>query len=217
MSVIEGKQYKLISLVVDEPNVFAKVNYKGKANWDIMKPSPETKKEETKFSAQLKKILIKKGLITYNDLKGGIAAKIVNLNFEGSGDVTQDLYILETLTGVDALTVKSGGVAYLNDAKLNAKLDVEVDSKNSKYTFKENEISLNALALGFDGFVQTISETVNLDVKFKTKQAEFKSILSMIPAVYKKDFDKVKTSGKLVLDGSIKGKYFRRRLSSIQS
>jgi hypothetical protein len=207
MSVIEGKQYKLISLVVDEPNVFAKVNYKGKANWDIMKPSPETKKEETKFSAQLKKILIKKGLITYNDLKGGIAAKIVNLNFEGSGDVTQDLYILETLTGVDALTVKSGGVAYLNDAKLNAKLDVEVDSKNSKYTFKENEISLNALALGFDGFVQTISETVNLDVKFKTKQAEFKSILSMIPAVYKKDFDKVKTSGKLVLDGSIKGKY----------
>jgi len=208
MSVFEGKQYKLISLVVDEPNVFAKVNYKGKANWDIVKPTPETKKEETKFNAQLKKIQIKKGLITYDDLKGGTTAKIANLNFEGSGDVTQDLYVLKTLTGIDALTVKSGGVAYLSDAKLDAKVDVEVDSKSSKYTFKENEITLNALTLGFDGFVQTISESINLDVKFKTKQAEFKSILSMIPAVYKKDFDKVKTSGKLALDGFVKGKYF---------
>ncbi len=215
MSVFEGKKYKLIRLVVDEPFVNAMVNFSGKPNWDIVKPTPKEDKEAMPFSAQLKKIEIRKGLIAYTDLPGGTSAKISNLNFEGSGDVTQDVYVLKTLTGIDALSVRSGGVAFLNNAKLSAKVDVEVDNKNAKYTFKENEISLNALALSFDGFVQTISESLNLDVKFKTKQTDFKSILSMIPAVYKKDFDKVKTDGKLALDGAVKGTLFKENYPSI--
>ena len=41
--------------------------------------------------------------------------------------------------------------------------------------------------------------------KFAAKQTEFKSILSLIPSVYSKDFASVKTEGKLKLDGLAKG------------
>ena len=218
MSVIKGEQYKLVKLAIEEPIIAAQINRAGKANWDIVKPSE--KKEEptqsTKFKAELKKIIIQKGEITYTDLKGGTSASVINLNFEGSGDVTQDIYVMKTRTGIEALSVKTGGIAYLNKANLNAKVDVEVDNKNSKYTFKENEIALNALALKFDGFVQTISKTLKLDVKFNTKQTDFKSILSMIPAVYKKDFEQVKTSGTLALNGLIKGNYLAEDYPAIQ-
>ena len=53
---------------------------------------------------------------------------------------------------------------------------------------------------------------IDLDVKFKTNKTEFKSILSLIPAVYSKDFENVKTSGKLALDGYAKGRYNSKSL-----
>jgi hypothetical protein len=48
---------------------------------------------------------------------------------------------------------------------------------------------------------------IDMDLKFAARQTEFKSILSLVPAVYTKDFATVKTSGKLALDGNAKGRY----------
>jgi hypothetical protein len=208
MSVINGQKYKLLALNLIEPNVHAIVDYSGKANWDIVKDKSEsakTKEEKSSFALEIKKYKIEKGDIIYDDRKGATFAQINDLDFEGSGNVTESLYDFVTKTNIEELTYKSGAVAYLSKAKLKADINLAVDNINSKYTFKENEISLNDLGLAFDGFVQTKGEATNLDVKFKSKKTEFKSILSLIPAVYKKDFDKVKTSGSLALDGGVKG------------
>ncbi len=208
MSVIKGEKYKLLALNLSEPMVNAIVNYNGKANWDIMKNTGAKSSEpagSSNFSLEIKKYKISDGEITYDDRQGNSYAKIHKLNFEGSGDVTDALYDFVTKTSIAELTYRSGAVAYLSKAKLDADMSISVDNTNSKYTFKENTISLNDLALQFDGFVQTKADATNLDVKFKSKRTEFKSILSLIPAVYKKDFDKVKTSGSLALEGMVKG------------
>jgi hypothetical protein len=207
MSVINGEKYKLLKLEVKEPLVNALVNYSGKANWDIMKTKEEKKSQtETKFAAELKKISIQNAKVVYNDQKAGTYAAINNLNFEGSGNVTQDIYVLATQTGIEELTVRSGAITFLNKAKLNAKVDMEIDNPNAKYTFKENEITLNALGLKFNGYVQTKNDLL-ADVTFAAKETSFKNILSMIPAVFMKDFDKVKTDGKFAFNGSVKGIY----------
>ncbi|HLP52177.1 MAG TPA: AsmA family protein, partial [Chitinophagales bacterium] len=195
MTVIKGEKYKLLALNLVEPQVNAIVNYDGKANWDIVK-STGSKSEPVKsdnFALEIKKYKIEKGYITYDDRAGNAYASIADLNFEGSGDVTEAVYDFVTKTKIAELTYRSGAVAYLSKAKLDAEININVDNANSKYTFKENSISLNDLGLQFDGFVQTKKESTALDVKFKSKQTEFKSILSLIPAIYKKDFDKVKT------------------------
>lgn len=210
MSVFKGEKYKLLALNLVEPVINAKVNYDGKANWDIMKPSATADKstsESSAFALEIKKYKIESAEITYDDKQGNSFAQIHDLDFEGSGDVTESLYDFITKTSIAELTYKSGAVAYLTKAKLNADMNISVDNTNSKYTFKENTISLNDLALAFDGFVQNKKDEMNLDVKFKSQKTEFKSILSLIPAVYKKDFDKVKTSGSLALDGNVKGTY----------
>ncbi len=207
MSVFNGTKYKLLKLEVVEPKVNALVNYAGKANWDIAKSKEEKKTStETKFAAELKKIIIKNGNIVYNDQKGSTYAALNNLNFEGAGNVTQDIYLFSTQTGINELTVKSGAITYLNKAKLNAKVDMEIDNPNAKYTFKENEITLNALGLKFSGFVQTKND-LTTDITFNAKETTFKNVLSMIPAVFLKDFDKIKTDGKFAFNGFAKGTY----------
>ncbi len=210
MSVIKGEKYKLLALNLNDPHINAIVNYDGKANWDILKPSAEKEGEPgepVNFSLEIKKYKIENGEIIYDDKKGNSFAQIHDLDFEGSGNVTQDIYDLITKTSIAELTYKSGAVAYLSKAKLDADINLLVDNANSKYTFKENSIGLNDLELQFDGFVQSAKERTNFDITFKSKKTEFRSILSLIPAIYKKDFSQVKTSGSLALNGEVKGTY----------
>ena len=44
-----------------------------------------------------------------------------------------------------------------------------------------------------------------MDIRFNAPSTDFKNILSLIPVVYQKDFAKVKTSGKAVFNGAVKG------------
>ncbi len=210
MTVLRQEKYKILAIILKDAKVNAIINKQGKANWDIVKSSKSSNAEtkaSSQFAVEIKKYEIENGYITYNDEKGSTYLSIQDMDFEGSGDVSKDIYLLETKTKIAELTAKSGAVAYLSRVKVDAKNDIEIDQKNAKYTFKTNEINLNDLSLLLDGFVKLNKENTELDVKFKSKQAEFKSILSMIPAIYKKDFDKIKTSGKLSLDGFVKGLY----------
>jgi hypothetical protein len=92
------------------------------------------------------------------------------------------------------------------------KVNMEMDMPNFKFTFKENEFNLNELGLGLDGFIAMPKEDIDMDIKFLCKQAEFKSLLSLVPAVYAKDFASIKTSGKLALNGHAKGTYNEKSL-----
>ena len=157
MSVIKKETYKIDEISLIGPDIYATINKQGKANWDIVNStasSTSTSSGTTKFALQIKKYQIEKANIIYDDQKGGTYASINDFNFSGSGDVTQDNYKLSTKTSIASLTVKSGAVAYLSKAKIEAKNDIDVDQKNSKYSFAGNEIDVNDLGLLFDGFGQ---------------------------------------------------------------
>ena len=210
-SVISGDKYQINSLIIDEPKINAIVMADGKANLEIAKASTDTAAVEpadtsaTKFTLKLKSLQIKHANITYNDMQGNMSAALKDMNYTLSGDFTQDNFILSNLLEIAELSYNMGGVGYLTKAKTRFKADLNMDMPNMKFTFKENEFDLNELALTFDGFVSMPKDDIGMDLKFAAKQTEFKSILSLIPSVYSKDFASVKTEGKLKLDGMAKG------------
>ncbi|OQP62719.1 hypothetical protein A3860_27300 [Niastella vici] len=213
-SVIGGKNMKIYSVNIDEPRIHALVNKEGKANWDIAKPdtaaaTPNTDTAASSpFQMNLQHYAINNAYVLYDDASTGMSTELVNFTHEGSGDFTSDLFTLKTNTKADAITFIYGGIPYLNRTKTGIDLDVEVDAKNSKYTWKTDEIALNDLKLATEGFIQLVNDsTYNMDISFKTPSNDFKSILSLIPAVYQTDFEKIKTSGKASFNGSVKGTY----------
>jgi len=133
--------------------------------------------------------------------------KLDDFNYDLAGDFTQDVFVLSNLLEIAKTTFKMDGVPYLNEAKVRFKADLDMDMPKMKFTFKENEFGVNDLGLAFDGFVEMPDTSITMDLKFAAKQTEFKSILSLIPAVYSKDFASIKTAGKLALDGFAKGVY----------
>jgi len=155
----------------------------------------------------LKKLEIKNAYILYDDAAADMNAELYNMNFNLSGDFTADDFLLQTLTEIERLSVTSGGVAYFNKVKTRIKVDMDANMPNMKFVFKENEFSFNELSLGLDGFVSMPKDDIDMDLKFKANQTEFKNILSLVPGVYTADFKDVKTSGQLALDGYAKGVY----------
>ncbi len=212
MSVINGDQVKVIKILLDEPVINALVNKEGKANWDITKPSTdtttsETDTTETKFNIALKLLEINHARIVYDDKPGNMSARLVDFNHTLTGDFSQDNFLLNIIMDCAQLTYTMDGISYLSKVKLAMKADIDANMKDMKFTFKENKIALNELAFGFDGWVAMPADDINMDITYDAKQADFKHFLSLVPAIYAKDFADVKTSGKLAFNGFAKGTY----------
>jgi hypothetical protein len=212
MSVINGDQYKVKEISIEQPRIYAQVLADGKASWDITKPSVDTTTgapdtAATKFKLSLKKLEIKDAVIAYDDAKQNMKASLDDFDFNLSGDFTQDNFLMEIISEIQKINFTMGGVKMAKDLHNKMKINMDMDMPNMKFTFKENEFAFNELVLGIDGFVQMKEKDINTDVKFICNQTEFKSILSLIPAAYSKDFASVQTKGKLALNGFAKGTY----------
>lgn len=209
-SVLFGDKIDIKKIGLVDSDINAIVLANGKANWDIAKTEEEKTPEQkadtaSNFALALKHYYIENTNITFDDRQGGTYLKIVNLNHAGSGDFTADNSMLETTTKIDAIDFAMSGMNYMKKVKADITLNIDMDMKNSKYTFKENVFKLNDFQLDMDGWF-AMKDDMDMDIKFKSNQNTFKSLLSLIPGAYTKDFSSVKVTGKTKFDGFVKGK-----------
>lgn len=210
MSIIKGKDMTIYSLIAESPRVHAIVNKEGFANWDIVKPSEPSKdssKEEEPFKMQLRNYEIRNAYIQYDDEQAGMSSIITDLDHKGSGDFTADQFTLKTSTEAASVSFVSGGVPFLANTKTDIDADIDVNTKTSTYTFNTDNIALNDLKVSGKGVIKAINDGYDMDISFKAPSNDFKNILSLIPSIYKKDFDKVKASGNAIFSGFVKGVY----------
>ncbi|MDP8267607.1 MAG: AsmA-like C-terminal region-containing protein [Candidatus Tenebribacter davisii] len=251
VSAIKGK-IDINAVVVENPEITAKVLANGMANWDVAKevqkqPEEKTAKEIPDFNIGLNRFEVKNAIVSFIDQQNHLEANIQGLNFLMKGGITQDFSSIDIKTSIDMITVISKAenaeleaviknqnviiagdvsqdfvdlnvqsvlqgidvtfakIKYLKNTKVEIKAGIGMDVPNMKFTFKDNEVKINQLVLGFEGDVQTMDKDMILDIKFDAKKTDFKNILSFIPAIYMTDFQDIKTSGKLAVNGFAKG------------
>jgi len=219
VSAIKMENIKIKRIAIDYPRVHAWVMPDGKVNWDIMKDTGEA--EDTTASdlnpkVELKRFEINHGLIRYDDDSSKINASLDDVNFDMTGDLSQDFTTLSMNGNTKFLNVAYGGIRYLKNAAMTLQINVDADLKNSQYTLRENSVALNDLVLRFGGKVgMPNEEDIVVDLKYGLDKADFKSLLSLIPAIYMKDYQNVKAAGKLKLDGSVKGTYNKKVMPNV--
>ena len=218
-SIWEGKEYQVKKIILDKPTIHAIVDEKGRANWDIMVPdsSIEAKKDTNapRFKLNLKAYRINNGNLTYDDALMPMKAVVKNLNHSGKGDFTESIYDLLTETSADTVLIEYQGVRYLNKNRLLATLGVNMDTKKATYKLLDNEITINDMPLRFSGTVIIPDSNIKVDLHFEAPQTDFKSLLSLVPGMYKKSFSDLKTDGKLSFSGIVKGDYNEQTLPAI--
>jgi hypothetical protein len=94
-------------------------------------------------------------------------------------------------------------------------ISFHVDTKTHTCSFNTDQISFNDLKLHTEGFFQWISDSsYNTNIKFKAPSTQFKTILSMLPALYQKDFASIETNGQVNFNGFIRGKFDEKHTPS---
>ncbi len=218
MSVM-GDNIKIKTINIESPQILARVLADSTANWDIYISVEDTTvveestEESGSYKLALNQFAIHNATIVYDDVPGNINTIIKNFNFELSGDLAEDLSKLDIKTTIEEFTVDYEGIKYLKKSKIDFIADINADLANDKYTFNENTLKINELELSFDGYTALPNdEDIEMDITYGLKQTEFKHILSLIPAVYLTDFNDVKTSGSVKLEGFVKGTYNETQL-----
>jgi len=211
LSVIKGQDINIYRVFLESPSIHSLVNKNGKANWDISKEDSNAAANDgssSPFQMHLKKYKISNGYLQYRDETSGINTEITGFEHEGKGDFTADVFTLQTKTSAADANFVYANIPYLKNAKVAIDADIQVDNKINKYTFQTDDINLNDLKLSSKGFFQVVNDSMyDMDISFASPSNDFKQILSLIPAVYQKDFDKIKAGGKAVFKGFVKGTY----------
>jgi len=186
-----------------------KINKQGLANWDIIKPDTANQEDDdtaSKLSFGLENITVQNARVYYDDRTMPFSMVAKNFDMNASGDLEADNFTLKGDMRTPALDMVYAGIPYFSNVNTTADLVMNMDMKNMKFSFKDGNAMLNDLALTAAGFVQLNDEDIDFDLIFATPQSDFKNVLSIVPAIYSKDFNKIKTSGKMAFDGFMKGK-----------
>jgi hypothetical protein len=209
-SLLGSNGYEIIKVSADKALVHAIIHEDGKANWDIVKSDEETAGSAAETESSAFKIFLKDLKISHSDIyfdndstKMNLALQDLNLRL--SGDMTADETRIKTDFTVESLGFIMDKIPYLSKSRLSGDMAIDADLKNWKFTLADNHFQLNEIKANLDGWVLLKDESTEMDIKLNAPETQFKAILSMIPAIYAKDFKDLKASGKVTLAASAKG------------
>jgi len=221
LSVIEGDKYRIRKITIEQPDLLLKVNEVGKANWDIAKKTEEevidpASEEPSDFVVTLKKLEIINANLSFIDQPSNLWISLDGLHHTLSGDFGANNTKINSLTLINSATITEGGVKYFNNSVIEFKAIIDADLKNEIYTFMQNSLKINELILKFNGSLAMVNEDINVTMTFQAPQNKFKNFLSLIPAIYAKEFQGIEAAGKLAVDGYLKGVYNSQNLPSFR-
>lgn len=218
-SLILKRRADISSILIKNPAILLKTSRTGQVNWNIVPPSKERAPQAPSDTASamnlaIKRYKIENARVAYVNDSTNIFLVAGGLNHEGNGDFTKQVFTLSTRTQIEDLNLQMQNINYLKEAKLDVKADLAMDMASKKFEFKENQVKLNELTLAFNGWVAMPDSSIQIDMTFNTPKTDFKDILSMIPAIYKRDFGDLKAEGSLELQGKIQGVYAKDQFPS---
>lgn len=212
MDLLNGSPYRLRKIVIDRADVRLKVLDDGQANWDIARPAEMTEpdpsaEEPGNFRLVLHSLVIRDSRLVYDDAPNVTYVILEGLNHQLSGDLTEDFTTLKTYTESAKALVNYDGITYLANAFLKWKADLDADLAGNVYTFRDNQLLINDFELKFEGKAGLPEEGYDLDLAFSSPNSTFRQLLSLVPAVYSRDFAEIQTDGTVSFDGFVKGLY----------
>ena len=211
MSIFSDKGFELSKILIDDTRLHAIILEDGTPNWDIMKASAQTEEGEAEdentssFSLQLKKLSVNNLDIIYDDRQGGMYAEVLDFEASCAGNFASDNTTVKLAAETPSLTFRMGSVPFLNGAEIEADMAIAADLVNNKFTLNKNTLRLNAIKAAIDGWVALQEDSIDMDLKLNSNEIGFKEILSLIPAIYAKDFVGLRTDGVATLTAWAKG------------
>ncbi|MDR2292589.1 MAG: AsmA family protein [Prevotellaceae bacterium] len=197
------------SVLIDNPDIKARLLANGNANWNIMKADEtdieQTAEESSEFKLSLEKLEIKNANIRYNNEADEIFANIDNMYLNLKGELSSSHDVITLSTKSESLSVYSKASPIVSNMALAISGNFDADFANNIFTLKENEIQINKMALKADGVIKNNDNGIDFDLIYGLKVPSLKSLLGLIPSTILTEVNDIETQGDLSMNATMKG------------
>ena len=205
MSLFGDEGFEVTKIILSEPALHAHKLADGRVNWDVVKASEEAQGEEetpadaepSSFRLSVRDFRISDAAIRYEDDSTGMRFSTAPLSLRLRGDMSADQTDLDLRLTAKGMRLVSGGIPMLSGAEAELDAVIAADLANSRFTFSQNKLRLNAIEVGLDGWVELKDDAVAMDVTAGCDKVQFKDVLSLVPAFYTRDFRNLAAGGEL--------------------
>lgn len=205
--LLGGKQ-DIRSVVLDRPKLTFIIDENEKPNWEIL---PQTSEQSDTSSGEVNLVIssyaIQDATVRYFNKPKNTELTVTGLNHIGSGDFTSENFLLNTVTNATGISYANEGVTYIQEAVLDAVIDLDMNLTEKRYTLKDNTLKLNEIELQLSGWVQEILDGYNTSLVFNAPEAKIEDVLSILPLFYTETYSELNGSGLVVLKGNMDGEY----------
>lgn len=189
----------------------------GSSNWDIVKPDSVQATPSDTVNSELPVIKsIKVDEIAFDNVDVHLRDEVNRTLFEledfssvltgNFGQINSDLDV----------TFKAGNIRLIQDRKtlikklaLSADAQVSLDTKEQKLTTKKVVLDVNGIKAGCGGFIQrdTTRNEYTMNIQWGLNIPSLSDALQLIPTSIVKEAADVRTSGNILVTGTLKGIY----------
>lgn len=183
----------------------------GHANYNVY-ASKESKDsthttDSSEASLKIKQIIIKDSKLVYNDRSLPILINARNIDYRGSGDLSQAIFDLHTHMEVASMDLYYNHMAYFVNKKINADLVTKINTNSFALLFEKNKLMINQLPVDFTGRFEFLKDGYDMDFKIRSADADLHDMLTAMPPDMLEWLNRVQVKGAGDLDASLIGKY----------
>ena len=216
-----------ISLGVDLSSIFSEVDIDkifltdayinvqadstGHANYNIYVSkktnAPAQPADSAGASLKIQQIIIENSRVVYNDQSLPMLINARGFNYQGSGDLSKDVFDLNTHMQVDSIDFYYDKMAYFVSKKLNADLITQINTNSLAFSFEKNNLLINQLPVEFIGRLSFLKDGYDMDFKLRSTDSSLHDMFSALPPDMVNWLSKTEVKGSGDVDASLTGKY----------
>ncbi|MNQ16617.1 AsmA family protein [compost metagenome] len=209
--LIFDNEVKINKLYVSKALINIMVNQKGQANYNIYISDPKNIKNEDKpeegTAIRLERIDLEDCHVKYNDRSAKILVDARGFNYVGKGNLSEDIFDLNTDAKIDNIDFYYNRTAYLRKKELRADLITRINTNALSFILQKNELKINKLPLKFTGFFTILRDGYKINIKAASENTTVKDLFSVMPPEYLTWMDETEISGKSDLLFTFRGNY----------
>ena len=216
-----------VALGVDLRSVFSEVNIDkifltnafiniqvdtaGNANYNIYvskkDKSPSAVADSGSASLKIRKILIEKSKLVYNDRSLPILINAKDVDYEGNGDLSKAVFDLNSHMAIGSMDLYYDRQAYLMSKKINADLVTKINTNSLALFFEKNELTINQLPVAFTGRFEFLKNGYDMDFKLKSTDSDLHDIFTAMPPGMLDWLNNTEVKGFGDIEASLTGQY----------
>jgi len=207
--LIFNNEVKIDELYVSNAFVNVMVNQKGQANYNVYVAPKDQPKDTTDegTAIRLDRIDFENCRIKYNDRSAKILVDAYGFNYIGKGDLSEDVFDLQTEAAIDSIDFYYDRVPYLEKKKLNADLITRINTNALSFILQKNELKINELPVEFTGLFTILKDGYKINLDASSQNSTLQDLFSVLPPQYLTWMNDAKIEGRSDLLFTFKGRY----------